>query len=337
MLHQYKKGEEEMKRVAKFPVVLAAMFASAIALLLPIAALAADRYPVKPVAIVVPYAAGSTTDLAGRVYAHALSKYLGQSVVIANRSNTVQGELEVGRERPDGYVLGMFGTGAFTLAKYLVPVYPDPANFDTVVRLIAEFRVLGVSEMSGFKTVKELMDYGQKNPKKLVVAINPGTTSHLDSVTIMKAMGIDGNYVPFKSGAERAVAVSGGRVQVTVDSIASLRPYADAKKMRILGVAAPQRVDLYPDIPTLREQGVNADSLNVIGIFAPKGVPEDVLATLEAAFEKAARDPELVDHLHKASQSPAFQNRRDFAKSFAEESIRIATVATEIGLARTKK
>lgn len=315
-----------------------AMLGWIIALTLPVTfAKAADSYPVKPVSIVVPYAAGSTTDLAGRVFAHALTKQLGQSVVIVNRPNTVQGEIEVGRERPDGYTLGFFGTGAFTLAKQLLSVYPDPANFELLVQLIAESRVLGVSEKSGFKTVKEVMDYGRKNPKQLLVAINPGTTSHLDTVTIMKAMGIEANYIPFKSGAQRAVAVTGGHVQVTVDSIASLRPHADAKKLRILGVAAPQRNEMYMDIPTLREQGVDADSLNIIGVFAPKGVPESVLQVLEAGFEKASKDPELLEQMRKVSQKPAFLNRQDFARSFAEESTRIATIAKELNLGAQKK
>jgi len=327
-----------MNTVAKPLLSIRMMLAWIIALTLPATfAEAADSYPVKPVSIVVPYAAGSTTDLAGRVFAHALTKQLGQSVVIVNRPNTVQGEIEVGRERPDGYTLGFFGTGAFTLAKQLLSVYPDPANFELLVQLIAESRVLGVSEKSGFKTVKEVMDYGRKNPKQLLVAINPGTTSHLDTVTIMKAMGIEANYIPFKSGAQRAVAVTGGHVQVTVDSIASLRPHADAGKIRILGVAAPQRNEMYMDIPTLREQGVDADSLNIIGVFAPKGVPESVLQTLEAGFEKAAKAPELLEQMRKVSQRPAFLNRRDFAKSFAEESIRIATIAKELNLGAQKK
>ncbi len=304
--------------------------------LMPMATPAADSFPAKPVSIIVPYAAGSTTDLTGRIFAQALSKHLGQSVVIVNRANTVQGEIEVGRERPDGYTLGFFGTGAFSLAKFLVPVYPDPANFELLVQLIADFRVLAVSEASGFKSVKELMDFGRKNPKKVLVGINPGTTSHLDSVTIMKAMGIEANYVPFKSGGERALAVAGGHVQVTVDSLSALRPYADAKKVRILGVAAPSRVDLYKEVPTLREQGVQADSLNIIGIFTPKGVPEAVLKTLEAAFAKAVKDPELLDQLRKVAQVPAFQNRREFATSFAEEAVRIATVAKEINMITPK-
>ena len=306
------------------------------AVLATLPAWAADTYPNKPVSIVVPYAAGSTTDLTGRLFAQSLSKQLGQQVIIVNRANTVQGEIEVGRERPDGYTMGFFGTGAFSLAKYLVPVYPDPANFETLVQLIADSRVLGISEAAPFKSVKELIEYGRKNPKRVLVGINPGTTSHLDSVVIMKAMGIEANYVPFKSGGERALAVSGGHVHVTVDSLSALKPYADAKKVRVLGVAAPARVDLYKDIPTLREQGVAADSLNIIGIFLPKGVPEPVLRQIEGAFERVVKDPELLEQMRKVQQVPMFQNRREFAKSFAEEAVRIATIAKELNMVTPK-
>jgi len=298
---------------------------------------AAEKYPVKPIVMTVPYAAGGSTDLTGRIYANALSKVIGQTVVVENRSNSVQGMIEVGKARPDGYTLGLFGTGGFTLFKYLVPVYPDPANFEPVVQLAADVRVLAVSEMSGFKSVKELMDYGRKNPKMLLVGINPGTTSHLDSVTIMKAMGIEANYIPFKSGGERAVALAGGHLQVSVDAMASLRSYVDAKKVRILGVAAPKRVEFYKEIPTLIEQGINATSLNIEAIFVPKGVPNDVLQTLEAGFEKASKDPELVEQFNKVLRWPDFLNRKDFAKGFTEESARIETVAKEIGLAVPKK
>ncbi len=298
---------------------------------------AADNYPTKPISIVVPYAAGSGADLVTRIFSSHLSKYIGQPVIIVNRANTVQGEIEVGNARPDGYTLGCFGTGGFTLAKYLGSVYPDIAKFDVLVQIIAESRVLAVSEVLGIKTVKELVEYGRKNPKKLLVAINPGTTSHLDTVAVIKAMGIEANYIPFKSGAERAVALSGGHAHVTMDMKNALQPYVDAKKMRILGVGAPKRIELYQDIPTLREQGVNADSLNVMGIFAPKGMPEAVQQVLEAGVEKAANDPETREQLRRMSIVPEFMNRRDFAKAFSEESARIEVAARELGLANAPK
>ncbi len=300
-------------------------------------ATAAEKYPTKPVVLLVPFAAGGGTDLAARIYANNISKYLGQSMVVENRSNTPQGMIEVGQTRPDGYTLGFFGITGFNLYKYLLPVYPDPANFEPVAQLVGYTRCLAVSEGSGFKSLQELVAWAKKNPKKLLVGINPGVASHLETVTIMKAAGIEPNYIPFKSGGERVVALAGGHLQVSVDAVNVFQPYVDAKKVRILGIASKERVSDYKEIPTLIEQGINVVCLSRQGIFVPKKVPPEIIQIIETAFQKTAKDETCIEQFRKMKEMPDFEGRQEFVKIFAEESARINSLAKELGMIKEKK
>jgi tripartite-type tricarboxylate transporter receptor subunit TctC len=295
-------------------------------------AAAADKFPVKPITIIVPFQAGGATDFDARVFGQQLPKELGQNCVIENHpgSGGVEGTWTAAKAKPDGYTIMLNGQ-TLMISYYLLPKAAYYTEFEPVANAISYPRMVAVSEKSGFKTLKEMVAWAKENPKKLLVGINPGATSHLDTVTIMKALGIEPKYVPFKSGAERGVALAGGHLQVSVDSYSSFRSYIDAKKVIALGVASPKRV---AGIPTLREQGTDVVLNAWEGFFAPKGTSAEALQILDAGIEKASKDKVVVDQLEKNFVNPDYMKRDEFTKFVAKEDARIKALVQELGLAK---
>ena len=314
------------------------MGALGIGLSLPHLASAADKYPTKPISIIVPYAAGGMTDLAARIWAQHLPKYLKQPVVVENvpGAGAVAGAMQVKNARPDGYVIGQFG-GAFILAKYMLPVAPDMKDFEVVAQQLRDYRIFAASEKSGFKNLKDVAAFGKKSPGDMLVGVNPGAGSQLDTVTMIKALNIDVNYVPYKSGADRNVALAGGHVQVSADSMSALKSYVDAKKVTLLGIAAPNRIEAFKDIPTFNEQGFEAGDVSTWeGIFVPKGTPPDVIKTLESAIQQAARDEAVIEQFKKFFQKPMYLPGTEFRKVLADEDVRVKALVQELKLAPQK-
>lgn len=296
---------------------------------------AAEKFPIKPVTIIVPFSAGGATDLNARFIAQYLSKHLGQPVLVENRPGAggIEGTKALTQARPDGHTLVMNGE-ALLISYYMVPGAPNPKDLEPVAQIPGYPRLLAVSEKTGFKNVQDLIAFAKKDPMKLLVGVNPGSGSHLDTVNMMKAMGIEPNYVPFKGGAERNVALAGGHILATADGMAALRAYIEAKKVIALGVGSPQRMDLYKDIPTLKEQGVDVTSFSWEGFWAPKGTPVEVLQILESAFEKTSKESALAEQLAKNYVSIYYLNREDYSKFLVQEEARKKSLIEALGLAK---
>ena len=297
---------------------------------------AAEKYPVKPVTIIVPFSPGGSTDLNARLIAQYLSKHLGQPVVVENRPGAggVEGTNVGAKARPDGYTLVMNSVDSFLTPHFLVTGATNPKDIEPIALLPAYPRLLVASEKAGFKTVQEMLTFAKNDPKKLLVGINPGSGSQIDTVTIMKAMKIEPNYVPFKGGGERNIALAGGHLHVSVDGMGALKSYVEAQKVVPLGVGSLERVELYKEIPTLKEQGVEATSFVWEGFWTAKGTPADILQILEDAFEKSAKEKALQEQLSRNYVNVYFQNREGFGKLLARESARMKTVIDGLGLVK---
>jgi len=151
-------------------------------------------------------------------------------------------------------------------------------------------------------------------------------------VMVMKALGIEPNYVPSGSGAERATDLAGGHLQLSMDTMSSFRSYIDAKKIRALGVTSEQRIALYKDVPTFKEQGYDVVSYYYEGLFVPKGTPAEVIQILESAIETASKEKTVMDMFEKNLQNVAFMKSEDFKKYLAKEELRLKDLIQEMGL-----
>jgi tripartite-type tricarboxylate transporter receptor subunit TctC len=279
----------------------------------------AQTYPTKTVSMIVPFPPGGRTDLTARAIAQYLKAELGQTVVVVNKpgASGVLGAKEVSGSAPDGYTIGLFSTG-FLTAQYTVPTPTNPSEYEFVALVNMDPAAIAVPNARGWQTLPEFLQYARAHRGELKVGINAGSSAHIFAAAFVDKAGLDVIYVPFRGGGERTVALAGGHIDVDFDIVAPLKPMTESNKIRVLGVASEQRVPDYPDIPTMREGGVDLVISSWHGVFAPRGTPPDVVARLSKALERVCANPEFVAHMKSLLLGVRYMDTRDFKEFFAE-------------------
>lgn len=293
----------------------------------------AQSYPVKQVTLIVPFPPGGRTDLTARAVADFLKDELRQPVVVVNKpgASGVLGAKEVASAAPDGYTLGLFSTG-FLTTQYTVPTPTNVKDYELVSLINRDPASVATSAQTEWTTLQQVIAAGKAKPRSLRVGINPGNSAHIFAAAFVKAAGIEVIYVPFKGGSERAAAIAGGHIDLDFDIVAPMKPLREAGKLRVLAVAADKRVDLYRDIPTFQEQGVNLVIHSWHGVFAPKGTAGEILAKLDGALEKVARNPKFIAQMEKLLLGVRYMNRKEFAAFFAAQDTQFKALIQELGL-----
>lgn len=307
-------------------------------LLASIAMLVADfaqpaNYPVKPVNLVVPFPAGGRTDLTARLIAQFLHKHLGQPVVVVNKPGAggVLGAKEVAQAQPDGYTLGFFSTAALT-AQYTVPTPTDLKDYELIAIVNVDPAAIAVAEQAPWKTIRELVEHARGNPGKVRIGMIPGASAQVFAGGFAKAAGIQVTYVPFKGDADGAVALAGRHIEAHVAVPVSYKSLAESGKVRIIGVAADMRSPLYKDIPTWKEQGVDAVITSFHGVFAPRGTPPEVLKVLETAIEKTMREKDVGDKMKMSGLGLVYLGGKDAAAYLAQQDATYKSLIKDLGM-----
>ena len=310
-----------------------AIAAAALAALAPAPNAAAQAYPVKAITLIVPFPAGGRTDITARALAEALKDDLRQPVVVVNKSGAsgVLGAKEVAGAQPDGYTLGLFSTG-FLTTQYTVPTPTNAKEYELVALINHDPAAMAASAASGWTSLAQVLAAGKAKPKTIKVGINPGNSAHVFAGAFAKTAGLDVIYVPFKGGSERATAIAGGHIDLDFDIVAPMKPLMDAGKLKVLAVAAERRVELYPQIPTFREQGVDLAIYSWHGVFAPKGTPAPVLAAVEASLQRVARSPKFIAQMEKLLLGVRYMGRQEFVGFFAEQDALSRPLIQALGL-----
>ncbi|MBX9841942.1 MAG: tripartite tricarboxylate transporter substrate binding protein [Xanthobacteraceae bacterium] len=284
------------------------LMVSALTLALTGTAVAQDKYPSKPIKIVVPYAPGGATDITSRLFGDQFKTILGQQVVVENKPGAfgILGVEEMARARPDGYTLfvGNVSTNAIT-----------PVLFKSKFQINFEKEVVSVSRLAIYpsflitttsgldvKSVKELVEHAKKNPGKVrFTSAGVGSFPHFDMEVFARRAGLDMVHIPNKTGAAGMVNdLVVGDAQVAVLNSASSAAMIKAGKLRPVAVIAEQRLKDYPDVPTLAEAGFpNVGTLHWQGMLAPAATPKPVLDTMFKAIHEAAKKPELLEAFGK--------------------------------------
>lgn len=295
------------RRLVGLGVIAAAWFASS-------GAWAEAAYPVKPVRVVVPFASGGANDLVIRLLGDRLQRDLGQPFVVFNRPGANGNIAAAGVERstPDGYTLLMGNLGLMVHNHVL---YPKPGfertNFIPVSCMVETVMVLKVPPGSRFQSTGDLVAYAKANPGKLNYAsVGNGSAIHLGAEMLMHRLGFTAVHIPYNGGGAMMAAVMGGTVDFVVDPLT----YGDGK-VRALAVLDSKRKAGLPDVPSIEEAGfpsVNANSW--IGLFAPRGTPDNVISTLSTQIEAALKDPAVRDTLLKAGLQPCDDNQSRFVQ-----------------------
>jgi tripartite-type tricarboxylate transporter receptor subunit TctC len=283
--------------------------------------------------LVVPYPPGGRTDLCGRAVAEFLKAELGQTVVVVNKpgASGVLGAREVSGAAPDGYTLGIFSTG-FMTAQYTVPTPTKVADYELISLINIDPAVVAVPEARGWKTLADFLKFAKDNPGKLRVGIDAGSSAHIFAAAFVEKAGINVIQVPFRGGGERTVALAGGHIDADFDILAPLKTMREAKKVRVLGIAADKRVDEYADIPTMKEGGVDLSISSWHGVFAPKGTPPKVIARVSAALGKVAANPQFQKKMNDLLLGVRYLDTPQFKAFFAQTDKVTLDLIQKLGL-----
>ena len=260
---------------------------------------AAQDYPTRNITMVVPYAAGGPTDTVARVLAQAMTKPIGQTVVVENKPSAggLVGAESVKAAKPDGYTILIHHIGmATTPTLYRQALRFDPLKDYEYIGLVNEVPMTIIGK-PGFapKDMKELIAYMKANKDKMTYAnAGVGAASHLCGLLFMQAVGVDVLTVPYKGTGPAMNDLLGGQVDIMCDQTTSTTGQIKGGKVKVYGITSEKRVASLPDIPTLAEQGIKGGEVAIWhGLYAPKGTPKPVIDKLVAAMQAALKDPEV--------------------------------------------
>jgi len=295
----------------------------------------AQNYPSRPVTLIVPWSAGGTTDIGMRALAAATEKYLKQKIVLENRPGAagVLGPQQVAQSAaPDGYTLVQIPITVFR-APFMRKTSLDPgADFTYIIGVSGYTFGIVVRKEAPWKTFKDLIEYARANPGKVNYGTpGAGTTLHITMEQIAKQQGIKWVHVPFKGTSETTGALLGGHIDAVADAT-GWAPLVNAGELRLLVLWTATRSKNWPDVPTLREAGVDMVSNSPFGIAGPKGMDPAVVKIIHDAFKKGAEDPAYLEATVKLDQEPAYMSSDQYRLYAAEQLIEQKKLIEELGL-----
>ncbi len=272
-------------------------------------AMAQDKYPSKPIRLIVAFPAGGSTDIIARLVGQKLGEKLGQQVVVDNRGGaggTIGTEIAA-RATPDGYTLTMGTTSTHVIAvgAYKTLRYDPVKDFDPITLVASTPYLLVVNPAVKANTLKDFVALAKSQPGKLNYAsAGTGTTTQLAMEMLKTAAGIDVLHVPFNGNGPAGVATIGGQVQALFGSMPAVLPQARAGRLRPLAVGTPKRSPALPDVPAAAETYPGFDAQLWLGFFAPKGTPVPVLKRLFSELNGIARSAEMKEQFERNGADP---------------------------------
>jgi len=273
----------------------------------PASAQKGEKYPTKPVRMIVPFAPGGGTDIVARAMAQKLTEALGESVVVDNRAGgggTIGAETAV-RSAPDGYTLAMVsGSYAANAALFKLPY--DPVNDVTPIALIGDTGFLvSVHPSVAAKNIQELIALAKAKPGTLNFAsTGTGGITHLATELFDLMTGIKMTHIPYKGTGPALVDLLGGQVQVMFGAIPALAPQHKSGKVRGIAVTTAKRNGAVPDIPTVGETVPGYEAVLWYAFWGPKNLPKDIVTRLNAEINKAIATPEMKERMAKEGLDP---------------------------------
>ncbi|HET6490282.1 MAG TPA: tripartite tricarboxylate transporter substrate binding protein [Syntrophales bacterium] len=322
-----------MRRV--FAFIALALFAF---MAVPAASMAADAYPSKPITAIVPMAAGGSSDLLARAVEKYWIKYSPQPLVIVNKpgGGGVVGTEQVVRSRPDGYTLYIgYGSGHDVVMPTLQKMPYDPLkDLVAVARISIHSVVIVTGAKSPFNSIKDVVAYSKKEGKPVTTAVSVKAGAVDIALTAFgKAAGVNIVTVPFAGGAEATTALAGGHLMIGGGHPSEVIPHIKAGRFKPLAVVLPQRDPTLPNVPTLKEQGIDVATWGSIkGVAAPAGTPADVVKYIESTIRKICNDPDFKKTMANLDQPIMFQGSQDFAKFMRQATADYARLIKQLNI-----
>jgi len=309
--------------------------AGTVALSMPVVA---QDFPDHPINLVVPFAAGGSTDLVGRVIAEAMSAQLGQQVLVVNQAGAggVLGATAVADAPPDGYtiLMGTIATHALSASLYATPPFDPAADFAPISLLVTVPNVLLVNPDFPATTVEELIARLKAEPETHAYASSGnGTPLHLSGELFKSMTGTDMVHVPYQGSGPALVDALSGAVPIIFDNLPSATEHMKAGTLRPLAVTTLERAASFPDVPTMDEAGVPGYETNTWNaLFAPAGTPPEIVAALNLAAVAAVNDPAVKERLAGVGAIVVGSTPEELAAHVASEVARWAPVIQAAGV-----
>lgn len=297
----------------------------------------AQKFPSRPVRLLVGFASGGITDITARMLAEALTPILGQNVIVDNKAGA-GGNIatsELARAVPDGHTLMVASPGQLVVN----PMTQSSPGFDpkTPFTLIGMTNtspfVVVVPANSRFRSVSEMVAWGKENPGRLTFA-SPGigTTMHIGGEMLNAFTGVDAVHVPYRGGAQSTGDLVAGRVDFMMDSLGAVNTQITSGALRVVGVTGAQRLARFPDAAPMVETFPDFELSSWLGLIGPPRLPADVTATLAAALARAVREPKFVEHMAQRGSNVTDPSPSAFTAHLDRERKRIERTVVLRGL-----
>ena len=279
-----------------------------------------DKFPSKPITVIVPFSAGGSTDLLARAVEKVWPKYSPQPMVIVNKpgGGGVVGTEFVVRSKPDGYTLFLgYGSGHDVVMPHLQKMPYDPfKDLAAVARLSIHSVVICTGSKSEFNTLKDMIAWAKKENKPVTSSVSTKAGAvDITTTALGKAAGINIVTVPFAGGADAVTTLAGGHVMIGGGHPSEVMPHIKAGRFKPLAVGLPERDPSLPNVPTFKELGIDVYTWGSIkGVAAPAGTPKEALEYLETTLKKVCEDPEFKKMMADLDQPIMYLNGADFAK-----------------------
>ena len=297
----------------------------------------AQAYPTKPVTIIVPFAAGGTTDILARIIGQALTAELGQSVVVDNRAGAggnVGGQAAA-KATPDGHTLfmGTVGTHAINASLYKKMPFDPVKDFAPLTRVANVPNLLVANPAQPYKSVKDLIAYAKANPGKVNFGSSGnGSSIHLSGELFKSLAKVDMQHVPYKGSAPAVTDLLGNQIGIMFDNMPSAIQHVRSGSLVPLAVTTAKRSPELPNVPTIAEAGVPGyEATSWFGMFAPAGTPAPVLAKLNAAIVKVLAQPDVKKKINEQGAEVYSETPEQFAAFIQAESVKWGKVVKESG------
>jgi tripartite-type tricarboxylate transporter receptor subunit TctC len=302
---------------------------------LPMAVSHAQDASAKPIRIIVPFAPGGSNDIVGRAIAQQLTTRLKRSVIVENRAGAggMIGTELVARAEPDGNTLLLISS-TFTMNNSIMKLSYDPVkSFTPVAMLGMGPSVIAVASNLPVNSVKELVAYSKKHSGQVNFGSSGVASYQHFAIELFKIRtGADLTIVHYKGGGPALVDLAAGHIQMSLGSLIQMQTFLKSGKIKLLGVAGPKRVELIPNVPTLRESGIDMEANNWWGLLAPSATPTAILEQLHRETNAVLADPEIKRRFVTEGAEAMPMTRAAFGKLIVDETAHWSKVAAETGI-----
>jgi tripartite-type tricarboxylate transporter receptor subunit TctC len=295
----------------------------------------AQSYPSKPIRLIVPYAAGGTSDILARQIGPKLTEAWNQPVVVENKTgaNGNVGADFVAKSAPDGYTLLLTDVGGLVISASVYPQLPfNPSkDFSPVIMVAYSPHVLAVHPSVKATNVKELIALAKANPGKLNFAVSGiGGAPQLAGIEFAQRTGVQWTYIPYKGGSDAVAGVVGAQAEVLFNGMLATWPSVTSGRLRALAISSPQRLAAAPDTPTVAEQGLPGfETGSFQGIVGPAGIPKDTVARLNGELVRVLNTADMKERLAKLGTEVRSGTPESFGGWLTTEQAKWAKVVRE--------